>query len=324
MKHALTRLTAAVGLLAALVPAGTAQADSASTYNHIFVIVEENRSYNDIIGDHNAPNINAWASTYGSATEYFGAIHPSEGNYVAMVGGNSYGIADDALWMNHRVNQPNIVDQLEQAGLSWKGYFENLPSPGYTGMFADGELYAAKHNGFLNFDDINGNPTRLNKLVPYTTFTQDLAANTVPNFSFIVPNQCDDMHGLTQCRNNQTNIQVADSWAATTVAAIRRSQAWRTGNNAIVLYWDEGVSPQGCCDADPGGGQVPAIVITNNGPRGVTDGNPGNHYSMLATIQQAFGLGCTALFNGAPTPVGFTCDRASVKPLTDLFAVGDQ
>lgn len=323
MKHKLVRFAAALGLIAGLVPVGTARAGGSSTYNHVFVIVEENRSYHDIIGNHNAPNLNAWASTYGSATEFFGAIHPSEGNYVAMVGGNAYGIEDDALFTNHLVNQPNIVDQLEQAGLSWKGYFENMPSPGYTGKFADGELYAAKHNGFLNFVDVNQNPARLNRLVPFDQFSTDLASNSIPRFSFIVPNQCNDMHGLTQCPNNQTNIAFGDAWAAARVKAIRQSQAWQNGNNAIVVVWDEGVSTQGCCDATPGGGQVPAIVITNNGPRGLHDGAAANHYSLLATIQQAFGLGCTAAFNGKSTPVGFTCDSANVEPLTSLFAVAD-
>ncbi len=323
MRHRLIRLASAFAVLAALAPAGTARADATSTYNHIFVIVEENSSFNEIIGDHNAPNINSWAQTYGLATQYFGAIHPSEGNYIALVGGNAYGITDDALWTNHRINQPNLVDQLEQASLSWKGYFENMPFAGYTGKFADGELYAAKHNGFLNFDDINGSQARLNKLVTFGSLAADLAANNVPNFSFIVPNQCNDMHGLAQCPNKQTNISVGDTWAAGTVSAIRQSPAWASGNNAIVVVWDEGVSTQGCCDANDGGGRVPAIVITNHGPRGLSDGTPGNHYSLVTTIQQAFGLGCTASFNGAPTPVGFTCDRANVTPLSHLFAVAD-
>ncbi len=175
-------------MLAALAPSALARADGTATYNHIFVIVEENHSYNDIIGNKNAPNINQWASTFGSGTEYFGTIHPSEGNCVAMVGGNAYGIENDNLWNTNAVNQPNVVDQLEQSGLSWKGYFENLPYPGYTGMFNDGELYAAKHNGFLNFNDINSSKARLRKLVPYGNFSTDLSTGRVPNFSFIIPN----------------------------------------------------------------------------------------------------------------------------------------
>jgi phosphatidylinositol-3-phosphatase len=314
-------IAAVLGLLLALAPASSADG-GATQYSHIFVIVEENHSYNDIIGNKNARNFNSWASTYGLGTDYFGAIHPSEGNYVAMVGGNAYGIENDNIWSTNPVNQPNLVDQLEAAGLSWKGYFEDMPFAGYTGKFNDGELYASKHNGFLNFTDINTNPARLNHLVPYSNLTQDLGAGTVPNFSFIVPNQCDDMHGLPQCNNNQTNIAVADVWAGIAVGQIMNSSTWASGNNAIVVAWDEGKSNQGCCDANAGGGHVPFIVITNNGPRGVQDSTAANHYSLLATIQQAFGLGCTANFGGVQTPVGFTCDSQNVVPLTQLLLVG--
>jgi hypothetical protein len=90
------------------------------------------------------------------------------------------------------------------------------------------------------------------------------------------------------------------------------------------LVWDEGVSNQGCCDASPGGGHVPFVVITNNGPRGVQDDTASNHYSLVATIQEAFGLGCTANFGGVQTAVGFTCDRKNVVPLRGLFAIGDE
>jgi hypothetical protein len=322
MMRSIGVLLVALGAVAVTLPTASAGAATMPTYNHVFVIVEENHSYNQIIGDKNAPNINSWARTYSSATEYFGTIHPSEGNYVSMVGGDAYGIENDNLWTTNQVDQPNIVDQLERSGLSWKGYFENMPYPGYTGKFYDNELYAAKHNGFLNFVDINSNPGRLRRLVPFgPDFTADLAAGKAPNFSFILPNQCDDMHWLSQCPNDQTNIEVADSWAANTVGKIMASSAWGSGNNAIVVVWDEGTSNQGCCDAVPGGGQVPFIVITNHGPRGLQDTTAGNHYSMLATIQQVFGLGCMTSSGGRQMPVGFTCDNANVAPLSRMFAV---
>jgi hypothetical protein len=77
-----------------------------------------------------------------------------------------------------------------------------------------------------------------------------------------------------------------------------------------VVVWDEGNGNQGCCDGKPGGGQVAAIVITSNGARGLQDNTPYNHYSLLDTIQMAFGLGC--LQN--------TCDTANVTPMVPLFA----
>jgi hypothetical protein len=324
MKRTVRSVVVALAALVALIPGGLVRANETPTYSHVFVIVEENHNYADIIGNANAPNFNRWASTYGSSTRYDGTIHPSEGNYVGMVGGNSYGIENDNLWTTNSVNQPNLVDQLERANLSWKGYFENMPSAGYTGMFFDNQLYASKHNGFLNFNDINSDPARLNKLVPYGNFASDLGSGVAPNFSYIVPNQCNDMHGLSQCPDDQTNIRVADTWAGNAVSQITASSAWSTGNNAIVIVWDESATGNsGCCDANPGGGRVPFIVITNHGPRGLQDSTAGNHYSLVASIQQVFGLGCTASFGGKATAVGFTCDTRNVTPLSPFFAVSD-
>ena len=86
---------------------------------------------------------------------------------------------------------------------------------------------------------------------------------------------------------------------------------WSQGNNAIVITFDEGNGTAGCCDAVPGTGRVATVVITNNGPRALQDSTPYNHYSLLQTIQQAFGLGC----------LQYTCDTANVTPMTALFAV---
>src|ERR1700730_1303273 len=83
-----------------------------------------------IIGNPSMPTINALAQKNGLATNYFGTIHPSEGNYVSLVGGDDYGIRDDAVYTTHLIDKPSIVDQLEGAGLSWKGYFQNMPIAG--------------------------------------------------------------------------------------------------------------------------------------------------------------------------------------------------
>jgi hypothetical protein len=99
--------------------------------------------------------------------------------------------------------------------------------------------------------------------------------------------------------------------AADLVNSIMSSAAWRDGLNAIVLTWDEGTNAAGCCDANPGGGQINTSVITNCGPRGLTYTPPSNHYSMLATLQQMWHLGC--LQN--------TCDTANVVPTNRLFSV---
>jgi hypothetical protein len=98
-----------------------------------------------------------------------------------------------------------------------------------------------------------------------------------------------------------------------TVTAIMASDTWKKGNNAIVVTFDEGNDTLGCCDANPGGGHVVTIVITNHGTRGVQDGTAYNHYSLLATIEDAFRLDCLAS----------SCDRANVSPMAPLFRNGN-
>ncbi len=135
-----------------------------------------------------------------------------------------------------------------------------------------------------------------------------------PNFSYIAPDQCHDMHGTAGCADSATLVKDDDAYVGRLVAQIEGSSVWSTGNSAIVVTWDEddyaASPPPGCCAAKPGGGHIATIVITNHGPRGLRDSTPYNHYSLLRTLQDAFGLGC----------LRHTCDTARVTPMTALFA----
>jgi len=286
-----------------------------SAYDHIFVIVEENTEFPDLLGNPELPTLNDLAQRFGQATSYYGVAHPSEPNYVALVGGNTYDIADDEPYPGHQIANPSLVDEFEQAGLTWKGYFQSLPAAGFAGTCAPSEnecRYASKHNGFLNFTHVSGDPTELAKLVPDTVLGEDLVAGRVPNLSFIVPDQCHDLHGLPQCPDSDANRAAADRYLGDTVTAITRAAMWTQGRNAIVITFDEGTSNAGCCDAIPGGGQVLTVVVTNRLAGPLLDPTPANHYALVATIEQAFGLGC----------VGLTCDTAQIRPLAALFGLG--
>jgi hypothetical protein len=109
-----------------------------------------------------------------------------------------------------------------------------------------------------------------------------------------------------------------------TVNQITQSKLWsQPANSAIIITWDEDNNPgdkrgtQGCCGVDPksaanfGGGHIATIVITNHGPRGVTDTTPYNHYSLLRTTEDAFGI--KEYLNGASNT------SQGVKPMTRLF-----
>jgi len=296
-------------------------------YQHFFVIAEENHEYGQIIGNPVAPMLNSLARTYGLATNYYGVIHPSEGNYVALLGGSSYRITNDNPYYTHTIAQPSLANQLEGARLTWKGYFQSMPSAGFKGTCYPATcggtsdidpLYVSKHNGFLNFASIQNNQAELLKLVPIWQLNSDLLTGQVPNFSLIVPDQCYDMHGAPpQCPDaglpgspsDNFLVNQADTYAGILVNWITSSPLWMRGNNAIVITWDEGSTALGCCAANPGGGHVATIVITSHGPRAKLDSTSYNHYSLLLTIERAFGVGC----------LQFTCQTANVRTMTPLF-----
>jgi hypothetical protein len=280
-----TGLGLAVLALAALSFAAVASAHSsrsAGHLKHVFVIVLENHSKNGVIGDPNTPNITALASKYAVADQYYGVTHPSEPNYLALTAGDNFGLnADDP---SQRFDAKNIVDQLEATGHTWGAYEESMPSVGYLGDYwpsSSNALYASKHNPFVLYDDIRDNPARLAHIKPYTSLAADLNGpeKSIPDYSFIVPNQCHDMHGgvYTQvaadgsdgspCPYGSTNDdandaslkQKADAWVQQAVNTITSSKAW-TGNSAIFIVADESdyngdtetggwADASGCCDS---------------------------------------------------------------------------
>lgn len=223
----------------------------------------------------------------------------------------------------HWFKDATIVDQLETHGLTWKAYMQSLPYAGYTGEYypyqSDGtpvKLYAQKHDPFMYFPAIRNNPSRLNKVVPFTRFASDLASGRVPNFVWISPDQCHDMHGvspanaaiigLPSCGFPATGldhgaIQLGDAFLQSTVSEIMASRAW-TEKSAIVIAWDEDDytgfsgcchSPRGVNDVVLGGANAPLLVITSKHAKHFVDStHPYNHYSLLATIQGLWRLGC--------------------------------
>jgi len=223
----------------------------------------------------------------------------------------------------HLFNGQTIVDQLESHGLSWKAYMQSMPSVGYTGEYSPGDvggtvvkLYAQKHNPFMYFSSIVNNQQRLQKIVPFTQFGLDLATNNVPNFVWISPDQCNDMHSISAAGAaiignpgcvapasglDHSVIQQGDDFVQATVSEIKESKAW-SENSAIVIVWDENdyTGHAGCCHSPTGvggavlgGDSAPFLVVTSKHQRHIVDSTtPYNHYSLLATIEQQWNLGC--------------------------------
>ena len=240
-----------------------------------------------------------------------------------------------------------IADQLVAAHRSWKSYQESLPVSGADQVnYSDGfytnntdfsqifptlnpplsssdvvQLYAVKHNPFAYFSSVQAGTNRhssLKNVAGFETLYADLGSGDVPSYSFIAPNQCNDQHGRgnagafcnfdpvsdgSQAGLNPALIYLGDVTVQRVVTAIKGSSAWRRGNNAIVVLWDENDYSQA-----PNTNQVLTIVDTNYGVHGVQNGQFYTHFSLLKSLEGAFGLPC----------LNHACD-ASVNAMSDLF-----
>jgi phospholipase C len=267
----------------------------------VFTIVMENHSQRDILGNKQAPFINALAAQNTVAAGYTdNFVHPSEPNYIWMVAGDNFGILDDNAPADHHISShSHLADQLEMQGLSWKAYMESMGAPcGLTSKYP----YEPKHNPFVYFDDINGwdgkafHPeARCNThVVDYSDFDRDLAAGTVPKYVFITPNMVNDMH--------DASVAQGDAWLSREVPKILSSDAFNHGG-VLFLTWDEGTGESD----DP-----PMIVISPNAKQGYVSQTSFNASSYLKTVQKI--LGVEAL----------PCDAAhrdSVTTMDELFDV---
>jgi phosphatidylinositol-3-phosphatase len=267
-------------------------------FKHIFVIVMENKEYDQVIGSPSTPYLNALAQHYGLATNYYGIRHPSLPNYLALTGGSTFGITSDCI--DCTVAAPNLVDQLEAAGKSWKAYIESMPSPCYVGDASP--LYRQKHNPFIYYDDVRSNPARCAKVVPFTQFAADTVAKALPDFVWISPNMCNDSHDCPPA--------AGDTWLQTWVPAILGTQAWKD-NGVLFITYDEGeharLNSTGCCQ-EGNGGHIATLVISPLSKPGYQSPTGYDHYSLLRTIEDTWGL---------PKLGGAAC--ACAPPMADFF-----
>jgi hypothetical protein len=243
-------------------------------FSHIYLVVMENKEYSAIVDNQKAPYLNALAAQYGLATNYFSLAHPSQPNYLALFSGSTQGVTDDNI---HNLSGPNLANQLEAKGKTWKIFAQNVPLNCFAGLSAnDGEdgpgRYARKHNAAISFVDISSSPARCSNITDLTHLALGAA-----NLELILPNMCNVMHDCS--------ITQGDSFLESLVPRILKSPGWEQGG-VLFITWDEGNTNKG------GGGQVPTFVISSRVTPGLKSAVPHNHYSLLRTIQDAWGLGC--------------------------------
>jgi hypothetical protein len=243
--------------------------------DHVYVIVLENHDLSSVIGDPGAPYLNNLAARYGLAADYLAVARPSQPNYIALFGGSTKAVADND---NHDLSGPNLADQLEARGLTWRVFAQNVPAGCFTGAVATGGpdgpgTYARKHEPAISFTDISSNPSRCANIMDFSHFDPAAA-----NFELIIPNICNDMHDCT--------VDMGDRFMAGFVPRILDSPTFAK-NAALFITFDEGTPGSGAGDQ-----HVATIVVGPGDPPGLRSSVPHTHYSLLRTIEDTFGLGC--------------------------------
>lgn len=256
-----------VAIVAVVSTGATAAPPRVPAFEHVFVIVFENKDASSVLGNRRAPSFNAYARTQAVLTRYYGVAHPSLPNYLALVSGSTHGIRTDCTTC--LVSGPSLADSLEAAGRSWKVYAEGLPSPGFAGPWSGG--YAKKHNPFMYFRDVAGDGARRARIVPFTRLAADVRAHELPDFALVVPNLCHSMHDCS--------VGVGDAWLRRTVPRLLTLPG-----SVVFVVFDEGTT------SVRGGGRVPALALGTAVKPHARFGAFTNHYGLLRTIEEAWGL----------------------------------
>jgi phospholipase C len=193
--------------------------------SHVFIVVDENHSYSQVVGNPAMPYLNSIIQHGAIATQYFANGHPSLPNYLWLTSGSNDGFTSDVCPAT--VSADNVVRHFTAASISWHAYAEDLKAPGSLTCGGATSLYAGRHVPFIYFTDTQQNPTVAANIVPFSQFAADLANNTLPKYNFIVPNTCNDAHdGGTAC-----GLPTADAWLQKNIASLLASPLFQPGSS---------------------------------------------------------------------------------------------
>nr|BAD00139.1 acid phosphatase [Pholiota nameko]BAD00140.1 acid phosphatase [Pholiota nameko] len=237
----------------------------------------ENTDFSKAAAD---PNFAALTKQGLQLTNFFAVTHPSEPNYVSVVGGEYFGMNNDNL-NNIPANISSVVDLLEDKGITWAEYQEDMPSTGFTGFSfskTSANDYVRKHNPLIIYDSVSTKPSRAANVKNFTLFQQDLESNSLPQWMFITPNMTNDGH--------DTNVATASTWAINFLTPLLKNPNFNAAKTLIVLTFDENGtnSVANRIDTIVLGSAVPASLV------GTQDATYYNHYSEIATVEANWDL----------------------------------
>lgn len=258
-------------------------------FSHVVLVVEENHSYSEVMGNTSMPYFNQLASQYSVAAQYFANAHPSLPNYFMLTTGQTETLDDN---FSGTISDDNVVRELVKAGKSWKCYAESIPSQGY--LQGDSGSYLRHHNPFSYFSDVQNDSSQAANIVPFTQFATDLANNALPQYSFVVPDVTNDAHDGTPAQ--------ADSWLQSNIAPLIANSAFQS-SGLLIITFDEGDQS----DLNHGGGQVATLIISPQAKKGFQSQTLYQHQSTLRLMMVSSGI---------TTLPGFS---ASAPDMTEFF-----
>jgi hypothetical protein len=214
----------------------------APVYDHVVIVMEENKNFDDIIGSANAPYINSLKAEGASFTQMFGEEHNSQGNYFWLFSGNNQTVGFMDVVPN-ATNHPglypfttsNLAQQLIAKHRTFKGYAEGLPSIGFQGETSPDKLYARKHVPWISFQNVpNGTTMETSCNLRFADFpTTEEGFKSLPTVAFVIPNLEHDMHN----GDPRDSIPRGDAWLKDN---IDKYYQWAKGHNSLLIVtWDE-------------------------------------------------------------------------------------
>jgi hypothetical protein len=275
----------APALIPVLAPTGTPAPTEAPPalvpdFAHIVTIVFENKEFGKVINSPQMPYFNELAKSYTVLTQNYAVAHPSLPNYLALIGGDTFGVTFDCTKCIY--NAVTLPDLIEASGRTWKAYEEDMPSPCFAG--AESGNYAMKHNPFVYFEPIRLDEARCSRsVVPLMQLYSDLAGGTMPNYAFVTPNLCNDAHDCT--------VGTADDWLKSLMMILLPLLDRDRTPYLVIVTWDEGQGNSSCCGLpDEAGGRIATILVSPQAKTGFEDATPYTSYSILKTIEEAWHL----------------------------------
>ncbi len=274
-------------------------------FDHVVVVMGENKNYSDIVGSSSAPTFNRLLPNGALATNFYASTHPSIGNYFMLIMGST--VTNDDKFQR-TLTQDSLVRILQESGATWKSYIQGMPYAGYLGD--DSDAYIQHHNPMSYLSDVRESREQMLSMVPIEEFSSDVLKGILPTFSLVVP---DNQHNGHDCGSapsgcsESDKLKNFDAWIAKNIVPLLQQPLLRD-HALVILTWDEARTS----DARNGGGRIPVLFLG----KGVAAGKQFESFAqfehLLRTIVDALGL---------PRAPGAA---AMAAPMAEAFRAVDQ